>query len=151
MQISAHHRYRSRFIISGAVCGGILSLRSPREGNILGDAMTLYLPAAVMVAQILSLLLHLVFPGWHRPVDVALTKGRQSTATTFGIEETRDCSSGIWLEEGLLDSQLLLEHVEKMTLNQSKLLCKLNLSGSVKIWQRTATRIASRPLVSTRT
>lgn len=64
MHNTRHHRYQHTFIISGALCGLVMGIFRRHTESILVDALSDYLPAMAVLAQILSLVLHTIFSSW---------------------------------------------------------------------------------------
>ena len=67
MQHTSHHPYQNTFISCGTICGVLIGVLTARHETILVDALTTYLPSTIIVAQILSVLLHSFCSTWRDP------------------------------------------------------------------------------------
>lgn len=68
MQHTSHHRYQNTFILCGTICGVLIGVFTAAHGLILVSAVTAYLPVSIIVAQVLSLLVHTILSSCPDPV-----------------------------------------------------------------------------------
>jgi hypothetical protein len=70
MQELQHHCYQNYFITLGAVFGLFLSILCKSADTFPTSVLTAYAPFTVIVAQILSSLLHTIFASWQDPIKL---------------------------------------------------------------------------------
>jgi hypothetical protein len=85
MQYNSHHRYQNSFILCGAVCGLLIGVLTGCQEAILVDALTAYLPASIITAQLLSFVLHTVLSSLQNP-DL-FEHENSDRAANFGCEK----------------------------------------------------------------
>jgi hypothetical protein len=68
MQYTSHHRYQNTFILCGAICGVLIGVFTAGHGLILVSAVTAYLTVSIIVAQVLSFLVHTMLSSCPDPV-----------------------------------------------------------------------------------
>lgn len=65
MHQTRHHRYQTHILISGVLCGLFVGLLTgERKKTLPAHLLTAYMPAMTILAQVMSLVLHTIFPSW---------------------------------------------------------------------------------------